>query len=94
MKQQRFKTLTALNPVFGVQGQDFLSRHGGPGAEELREEEAEGGRSGCWEMKAADGYTLRCEWSRTADDEQLEFSEIAPRARWPLSDRKKPHRKR
>lgn len=78
MKQQRLKTLSALNPVFAVEGQDFLSRHGGPGAEELREEEAEGGRSGSWEMKAADGYTLRCEWLRTGDDEQLEFSEIAP----------------
>ena len=78
MTRQRFKTICANNAVAAIQARDFLARHGRPGIEELREGESEGGRRGWWEMHAADGYRLRCEWVRSDDEEQFSFSEIAP----------------
>jgi hypothetical protein len=77
---QRFKTICANNAVAAIRARDFLARHGRPGIEELREGESEDGRRGCWEMHAADGYRLRCEWVRGDDEEQFTFSEIAPGA--------------
>jgi hypothetical protein len=73
------ETLRASDNVIAViVVRDFLSRHGGPGNEDLREGKSEGGRRGWWEMGAADGHKLRCEWLQSADEEQLNFSELAP----------------
>jgi hypothetical protein len=57
---------------------DFLARHGGPGPAPLREGELAAGLSGWSEVSAADGYTLRCEWSRMGSKEEMKFSEIPP----------------
>jgi hypothetical protein len=78
VKRQPFKTITADNAVAAIQAREFLARHGGPGTEEPRHGESDDGRSGRWEIRAADGYKLRCDWFRSADEEQLSFSEIAP----------------
>lgn len=57
---------------------EFLVRHGGEGARPQQREELAGG--GGWsEVYAADGYSLRCEWSRTGAREDVQFLEIAPR---------------
>lgn len=77
---QRFKAVSASDPVAAIRVQSFLARHGRPGAEDLREGESEDGRRGWWELGAADGYRLRCDWVRADDEEQLTFSEIAPGA--------------
>lgn len=58
--------------------QDFLARHGGAGSEPLREETLASGASGWSEMYAADGYTLRCDWSRLGSFQELKFTEIPP----------------
>jgi hypothetical protein len=78
VKGQRLKTLCAGNAVAAIWVRDFLARHGRTGAQEPREGESEGGRRGWWEIGTADGYRLRCDWVRGDDEEQLNFSEIAP----------------
>jgi hypothetical protein len=59
---------------------DFLARHGGPGPPR-REETHPSGITGWYEVYAADGYRLRCEWSRLGTLQESKFSEIAPRTR-------------
>jgi hypothetical protein len=61
----RFKAISAANPVAAVRAQNFLARHGDSGIEDLREGESDIGRCGWWEIGAADGYRLRCDWIRT-----------------------------
>jgi hypothetical protein len=57
--------------------QDFLSRHGGAsGRPTHRESVAE--LRGRWEISAADGYRLRCDWSRAGSRQEMQFSEIPP----------------
>jgi hypothetical protein len=56
---------------------DFLDRHKGPGSPR-REETDPAGYRGWYEIYAADGYRLRCEWSRMGSREELKFSEIGP----------------
>jgi hypothetical protein len=85
VKGQRFKAISAANPVAAVQAQNFLERHGRPGTEDLREGQSKGGRRGWWELGAVDGYKLRCDWVRGDKDEQLTFSEIAPTSKKELS---------
>jgi hypothetical protein len=75
---QRFKAISTANPAAAVRAQSFLARHGRLGIEDLREGESDGGRRGWWELGAADGYKLRCDWVRGNEEEQLTFSEIAP----------------
>jgi hypothetical protein len=58
---------------------DFLIRHGGPGAPRRAQNDASG-LTGWYEVHAADGYRLRCEWSRFGSREELKYFEIAPRA--------------
>ncbi len=61
--------------------QDFLDRHGGPGASPAAGtiDPARG-----WsEVYAADGYTLRCDWSRTGTREEMNFAELPPTATGP-----------
>lgn len=36
------------------------------------------GTGGWYEILAADGYRLRCDWSRFGSHQELRFSEIAP----------------
>jgi len=38
------------------------------------------GLRGWYEVYAADGYTMRCEWSRTGGLEELRYAEVAPRS--------------
>jgi hypothetical protein len=56
---------------------DFLGRHGGRG-KPRRSQESEGGDSGWFEVYAADGYRLRCEWSRIGSREEMTFTEAPP----------------
>ncbi|MDP8985513.1 MAG: hypothetical protein M3N97_10815 [Pseudomonadota bacterium] len=58
---------------------DFLARHGGPGAPPAAGliNPAQG-----WsEVYAADGYALRCDWSRTGSREEMNFTELPPASR-------------
>jgi hypothetical protein len=59
---------------------DFFSRHGGAGSTATREGQSAGGVQGWSEIYADDGYVLRCEWSILGTQEQMKYSEIAPRA--------------
>jgi len=56
---------------------DFMDRHGGPGSPR-RQATDPGGYRGWYEIYAADGYRLRCDWSRSGSREELQFSEIGP----------------
>jgi hypothetical protein len=58
---------------------DFLARHGGAGTTRRAGQDHSGMR-GWYEVYAADGYTLRCEWSRTGGLEELKYAEVAPRS--------------
>jgi hypothetical protein len=58
--------------------QDFLSRHGGQGPRAAHSEEIAPEVQGWSEVYAADGYTLRCEWSRFGTHEDMKYSEIPP----------------
>lgn len=57
---------------------DFLTRHGGPGGP------PSAGlidpTQGWSEIYAADGYALRCDWSRTGSREAMNFTELPPAA--------------
>jgi hypothetical protein len=75
---KRLKKISIDNPVAAIRARDFLAHHGGSGTEAVSEGASKGSRSGWWELSAADGYKLRCDWRRIADEEQLTFSEIAP----------------
>lgn len=58
--------------------QEFLARHGGPAARKGDAGDIVAGISGWSEVYAADGYTLRCDWSRTGDRQEMQFSEHPP----------------
>lgn len=64
-----------LSPDKEDRMQDFWSRHGGPSGEPLRHAEDECGTRGWSEAYARDGYTLRCDWSRVGDKEEMQFVE-------------------
>jgi hypothetical protein len=55
---------------------DFLARHGGPAAVPPRRGESNGGLAGWSETPAADGWILRCDWSRLSEVEEFRYSEI------------------
>jgi hypothetical protein len=57
---------------------EFLARHGGAGSAPRREECMPPGDRGWYEIYAADGCALRCEWSRIGSREELKFSEVPP----------------
>jgi hypothetical protein len=57
---------------------DFLSRHGGAGTPSARDELHPSGDSGWSEIYAADGYVLRCDWSRIGNREEMQFAELPP----------------
>ncbi len=56
---------------------DFMKRHGGPGSPRRQATDAAGDR-GWYEIYAADGYCLRCDWSRMGGREELKYCEIGP----------------
>jgi len=60
--------------------QEFLGRHGGPASRKGDAGDIVAGISGWSEVYAADGYTLRCDWSRMGDRQEMQFSEHPPRA--------------
>jgi hypothetical protein len=57
---------------------DFFARHGGPAARPGNAAETVPGLSGWSEVYAADGYTLRCDWSRSGSLNRMQFNENAP----------------
>jgi hypothetical protein len=57
---------------------DFLARHGGAGSRAPRSEDTTPDIQGWSEVYAADGYILRCEWSRFGSHEEMKYSEIPP----------------
>lgn len=57
---------------------DFLARHGGPGPAPRRAEVLAAGERGWYELCAADGHLLRCDWSRVGGRNEFKFSELAP----------------
>jgi hypothetical protein len=59
--------------------EDFLARHGGAGSRAPRSGETAPEIQGWSEVYAADGYTLRCEWSRFGSNEEMKYSEIPPK---------------
>jgi hypothetical protein len=60
--------------------EDFLARHGGPAARKGHAGDIVAGISGWSEMYAADGYALRCEWSRVGGRQEMRFTERPPKA--------------
>jgi hypothetical protein len=57
---------------------DFWNRHGGPGAGDIRKGHTLPGISGWSEVPAADGYILRCDWSRSGTHQELQYIEKPP----------------
>jgi hypothetical protein len=57
---------------------DFFARHGGLSARSGTAGDTVPGISGWSEVYAADGYTLRCDWSRTGDLQKMQFNETPP----------------
>jgi hypothetical protein len=58
--------------------EEFLARHGGPGTRETDIGSDPVGQSGWSVVYAADGYTLRCDWSRTGELQRMKFTERPP----------------
>jgi hypothetical protein len=58
--------------------QDFLARHGGPAMRRGQAGDIVAGISGWSEVYAADGHTLRCEWSRVGGLQEMRFTEKGP----------------
>ena len=57
---------------------DFLARHGGAAPNAEHEGDQFEGTAGWSEVRAADGYRLRCEWSDRGSERNMSFSEISP----------------
>jgi hypothetical protein len=57
---------------------DFFARHGGAGHIDAKEGDKEFHTRGWSEVFAADGYKLRCEWSKAGTKTTMSFSEIPP----------------
>jgi hypothetical protein len=58
--------------------QEFLARHGGSGSRKPSSATDVSRLSGWSEVYAADGYTLRCDWSRMGDRQEMKFTESPP----------------
>jgi hypothetical protein len=73
---------TQIPAVISVDGEDriadFLSRHGGPANRQEREGDMALHSRGWSEVYAADGYKLRCDWSRMGSMTKMSFAEIPP----------------
>jgi hypothetical protein len=58
---------------------DFLARHGGASLPPQQCAGNEDDIRGWSEVYAADGYTLRCDWSQSGGRKEMMFSEIPSR---------------
>jgi hypothetical protein len=58
--------------------EDFLARHGGPSGRRSAAGDTIAGISGWSEVYAADGYVLRCDWSRSGNQQEMRFTEAPP----------------
>jgi hypothetical protein len=65
-------------PDDGDRIRDFWRRHGGPGVGNLQKGDIIPGISGWTEVRAADGYILRCDWSRSGGRLELQYIEKPP----------------
>jgi hypothetical protein len=66
------------SPDNGDRIRDFFARHGGPANRPGNAGETVPGVSGWSEVYAADGYTLRCDWSRSGSLQKMQFNENPP----------------
>jgi hypothetical protein len=57
---------------------EFLTRHGGSAVRKGDAGDTVSGISGWSEIYAADGYTLRCDWSRMGGLQEMRFTEYPP----------------
>jgi len=58
--------------------QDFLARHGGASPRPGEQADTVAGVCGWTEVYAADGYTLRCDWSLVGGRLEMQYVERAP----------------
>jgi hypothetical protein len=58
---------------------DFWNRHGGPSTRRSEQGQTEPGVKGWSEVYAADGYVLRCDWSKIGCQRELSYMEHPPR---------------
>ncbi len=70
-----------ISPDRAERVEDFLARHGGRGNLQGKDREASEGDTGWFEIYAADGYRLRCEWSKFDSREEMTFMEIPPQTK-------------
>jgi hypothetical protein len=68
----------AASPDSSDRIEEFLARHGGPGLPRREGGDDHADLRGWSEVYAADGYTLRCDWSRTGDRTEMQFTEVPP----------------
>ena len=66
------------DPVAAFRARRFIAQHGRLRTEGLRQGESNDHQSGWWELAAADGWKLRCDWAVASHEETLSFTEIAP----------------
>jgi len=66
------------SPDSGDRIQDFWNRHGGPATVQSKHEETVPGMSGWSEVYAADGYALRCDWSKMGSKQEMQYVERPP----------------
>jgi hypothetical protein len=78
VQQEIFQPADDVSPDSQDRIRDFLARHGGPGSPGRLGEVGALGECGWSEVYAADGYKLRCEWSRMGSREEMTFAEIPP----------------
>ncbi len=71
------ETKPPLSPDHDDRIKDFLARHGGRAAGPDRHGESGGGARGWSEVGAADGYRLRCDWSRSGTNAEMQYTEIS-----------------
>jgi hypothetical protein len=57
---------------------DFWNRHGGPSSRLSEQGETEPGAKGWSEVYAADGYILRCDWSKIGCQREMSYIEQPP----------------
>jgi hypothetical protein len=70
-------TLSDASPDNDERIRDFWQRHGGPGPRRSESGRLQGGSR--WsEVYAADGYTLRCEWTEIGERHSMKFTERPP----------------
>ena len=57
---------------------DFWDRHGGPSTRRSEQGETVPGAKGWSEVYAADGYVLRCDWSKIGSQREMRYIEQPP----------------